>query len=315
MKEEIIKKYLLKVKNVDICKEYNISRYTLSKILKENNIHLKQVKCYLDDTIFKNIDTEEKAYWLGFLFADGYIRKRKSSELRLKLSTKDKSHLEKFKISIKSNTNIIDGLEKNIKYSYIGIYNKKIIDNLITHGCINKKSLVIKFPIIDDKLKRHFIRGYFDDDGSVGESGRGKFLNIVSGSLEFIKEIRKIIISELNVYDCKIIINKTKSNCYYINWTRTKDIANIYHYFYNNSNFFLDRKKIKFETLINTNDSIAIYKNNKIYIFKGEKNIIVIENNLEQASNKINDKIKELKISADGIIEEYNTNKSNLILI
>jgi len=130
MKEiDIIEKYKYNVRNNDICNEYNISRYTLSEILKKHNIEFKQKKYVSDDTFFEEINTEEKAYWLGFLYADGYVRKRKGSELRLKLSTKDLSHLELFKNTIKS-TNTIKNIEdKGVHCSYISIYSNKIVDD------------------------------------------------------------------------------------------------------------------------------------------------------------------------------------------
>ena len=45
--------------------------------------------------IFDQIDTQEKAYWLGFILADGYLNTNKHM-LRIKLGDKDKHHLEKF---------------------------------------------------------------------------------------------------------------------------------------------------------------------------------------------------------------------------
>lgn len=312
---EIVKKYLLKIKNNDICSEYNISRYTLMKILKKNNVTLKQERnSTINENYFEKIDTEEKAYWLGFLYADGYIRKRKSSELKLKLSTKDKNHIEAFKISIESNSNIIDGVDNKIKYSYIGIYSKKIVNDLISHGCINKKSLFIKFPAINNELERHFIRGYFDGDGSICFSDRQKILNFVSGSLTFIESIKEIFVKKLNIYDCKIIKN---DNSYCISWSRIEDIKNIYDYFYKDSSIFLERKKIKFEEIIKKSkvNKLQKYKNYRLYIFSGEKNIIVIGNNLEEASNEIDRKIKELNISKKGILIEHNTNQLKTIVL
>ena len=45
--------------------------------------------------IFDEINSPEKAYWLGFIVADGYLNDDKNM-LRIKLGNKDKSHLEKF---------------------------------------------------------------------------------------------------------------------------------------------------------------------------------------------------------------------------
>ena len=45
--------------------------------------------------IFETIDTEEKAYWLGFMYADGYIGASRYS-VGINLSLKDIDHLKKF---------------------------------------------------------------------------------------------------------------------------------------------------------------------------------------------------------------------------
>jgi len=52
-------------------------------------------KYTLNEEFFDELN-EKSVYWLGFLYADGCVRKRKSSELRLKLKKEDKSHIEKF---------------------------------------------------------------------------------------------------------------------------------------------------------------------------------------------------------------------------
>lgn len=68
----------------------------IRRTLKENGVKSIGTKRYdVDETFFEMIDTEEKSYWLGFLFADGYVRIRneKYGELKLKLQTKDKLHI------------------------------------------------------------------------------------------------------------------------------------------------------------------------------------------------------------------------------
>ncbi len=97
-----------------------------------------------------------------------------------------------------------------------------------------------------------------------------------------------------------------------------EDIKKIFDFFYYDSNFLLERKKDKFDQIIeklkNSNRRIT-YKNYKVYIFNGEKNIIVIGNDLEYVFEEINKKISELNISDDGIINEYNTNELKTIII
>jgi hypothetical protein len=81
----------------------HLAKYNCSAI----NLH-NQVK--FNQNVFDCIDTEEKAYWLGFIFADGYISshipdKKKTYKFELSLSLKDKSHLEKFNQFMRYNGN------------------------------------------------------------------------------------------------------------------------------------------------------------------------------------------------------------------
>lgn len=80
-----------------LAKKYNVNRHTLSRYFKISNIKVinKQNETKFNENIFDVIDSEEKAYWLGFLFADGYISSSKNT-IELSLALKDKEHLEKF---------------------------------------------------------------------------------------------------------------------------------------------------------------------------------------------------------------------------
>lgn len=93
---EIIKMYTEDKKGYKtIQKELNLpySTIVVLRFLKENNLMDKNRvsrKYKFDENFFENIDTEEKAYWLGFIYADGAVFKR---TLSIRLSTKDIHHL------------------------------------------------------------------------------------------------------------------------------------------------------------------------------------------------------------------------------
>lgn len=117
---------------------------------------------------FENIDSEEKAYWLGFLYADGCVSKDLKT-ICLDLNIVDKSHIYKFAMAIKSNHKIwIHG--ENNQYIRLAVHCKRMAIDLCNKGCVPKKSLILEFPnedIINKNLINHFIRGYFDGDGCI----------------------------------------------------------------------------------------------------------------------------------------------------
>ena len=85
-----------------LSKELGITRWNLTKKLKELGVKIvnNQNKLKFDDTIFNSIDTEEKAYWLGFIYADGYISDNDKciykNVFELSLNISDINHLYKF---------------------------------------------------------------------------------------------------------------------------------------------------------------------------------------------------------------------------
>ena len=90
--------------------------------------------------IFHIIDTEEKAYWLGFLYADGYVSKYNQVEVSLTLE--DEEHLKKLKKFVNTNTNIITDDHR----CRLLFCSKELANDLASLGCINNKSLILTFP-------------------------------------------------------------------------------------------------------------------------------------------------------------------------
>ena len=118
---------------------------------------------------FSEIDTEEKAYWLGFLYADGSIDKR--GVLRVELISEGKQHLEKFAKAIKYTGSVIGPYFRNkIKNPIykIDLSNPRFGKDLQNKGVIQNKTFFVQFPKwLKTELVRHFIRGIFDGDGTI----------------------------------------------------------------------------------------------------------------------------------------------------
>lgn len=150
----------------------------VSNVLKKNNIYCSYLKKHkLNEYFFDEIDTEAKAYWFGFLCADGSVSSTyQRYSLTLGLSIKDLDHLKAFKNALECTNNISiytikHGIGCGKQYCRIKVESKRLITSLISKGCTPRKSLTLKFPdesVFKYKdLIHHFIRGYFDGDGSV----------------------------------------------------------------------------------------------------------------------------------------------------
>jgi len=223
-------------------------------------------KYKLNENYFEDIDTEEKAYWLGFLYADGCVSRGKM--LTLELSTKDEGHIKKFLNCINSE-HPITRKEKNL--SVVNIGSKKMVSDLINYGCTERKSLTLDFPKnINKHLIRHFIRGYFDGDGCISNSNYKENRidrnpnNIKSiWTIKFVgtEKFLKSIVENLNLPVNKIL--KDGKNAYQLKYGGSIKPFNVIHSFYNNSNMHMDRKYKKYLELKKVIDNKITINNHK----------------------------------------------------
>lgn len=227
-----------------------------------------------NENFFDIIDNEAKAYWLGFLYADGNVRinvhKRGYKSYITSLSQMEIEPLEKFINSISGTDIKISNWITNVNtISYnISLNSKIMFDGLCKYGCIPNKSLILEFPSnIPIELHNHFIRGYFDGDGSIYKSNsKVKFKNhtviysdgsaSICGTLEFLKVLKDnlIFMGEKGIYKEK----RRVTNTWNLRVSGNKRCILLYDYLYSNATIFLQRKKDKFEQIINERGSTTI---------------------------------------------------------
>ena len=158
-----------------------VAESVIVRVLKENNVEIrkKTTKYTMNEHIFDVIDTEEKAYWIGFIWCDGYNLKRNrygnpTYEFKLSLMSSDYKHLEKFKKSINSNHEIKFYKFKNrfngekSEECRVLIANTKFGKKLDEeYGLFANRTDVSKLiSKIPNDLMNHFMRGVIDADGS-----------------------------------------------------------------------------------------------------------------------------------------------------
>lgn len=234
-----------KISITKCAKMFNIHRETLAKYLNEYELHEDRRSYNVNQDYFETIDTEEKAYWLGFITADGCI-KEDNNQLSIGLSRKDINHLQKYRQAlnaehpIKLETSKVKG--KEYETCYVRIQNKKIYDDLLNLNIEPKKSMNEIPANISEELIPHYIRGMFDGDGwlswnnNCSEIGFGMGYDI----LEFIKEN---VQTSANVKEYNILPYKS---IFRYRITSKVEIRKMLSYMYSNATIYLDRKYEKY---------------------------------------------------------------------
>ena len=251
-----------------ISRKYGVDRETIKRLIESSGISIRNPrhsnrKYLINDTYFKNIDTEEKAYWLGMLYADGNVKSMtdKNSQKLIKLTqhSKDRYILEEFKRCLGSTHPIVDS--KRSECSDFYFCNVEIYEDLLKLGCIPKKSLILVPPNIDQVptiFIRHFIRGFFDGDGSISLSKTGTSWKVsFATTIPMLTWIGYNVLNTIGIEMEKIQISKRTSSD---NWgqagfgggysNKKQRIEKLYNFLYEDATIFLRRKRQIFETAI-----------------------------------------------------------------
>lgn len=245
--QEILEEFKKNPNYLSVSKKFSLSPTTIKKIVNKNDLY-SDIGVYgnkqhnVDEDYFKVIDTEEKAYWLGFIAADGCVYEcGNSKRFQINLSTVDLEHLKKLKESLKTDYEIT--FSRNDEICTLTICNKNFSENLIKQNIIPRKSLVFEPPEIREDLIHHFIRGYFDGDGCIYYyEDRNSFEFSIVGGQTFADYANEKIEAKTNIY-----IKQDKY--YYVRCTKKEEIYNIYKYLYEDATIYLERKYNKFKKL------------------------------------------------------------------
>ena len=268
----------------------------IKQVLIDNGIqprsHRDSRKIYdYDESYFSRIDTPDKAYWLGFIYADGFITKRANGSPVFGITLAESEPLEKIKKAMKSNKPI--GMykktnsysNKSIEYK-LAFCSKQLVEDLEKWGCVENKTFKLKFPdFLNENLIPHFIRGYFDGDGSVylhTQKTNGKEYIMLGSQFSGIKSFLEEMIKHFNFLhdDEKCLYQDTRkeTDCWRIQLNSNLRTLKLYHYMYKDcpENICLSRKRKKFEDFIKDRGSTTIITD-PIYGNAEYKNLCYLE--------------------------------------
>lgn len=240
----------------EISIDLKVSKRSVSRVLVELGINTKLKNRYtLNDNYFDNIDTQEKAYILGFIYADGFVGDMEHNNIVI--SVNDKQIVDDIANEFQFTGNIRKtkkGGFENSREGYSLNFSSKIMATRLREiGLYPNKSLTInELPDIKNKLIRHFIRGYFDGDGSILLSHNSSYHNVngvikkyeyptynftILGTKTFLEDINekaKFNYSKIRDTRCKEI--KCLSIC------AKREFEYIFQYLYKDSTIKLTRK-------------------------------------------------------------------------
>lgn len=232
-------------------KELGLTRKTIRTLLKSKDLKYRDKSeqkfldygTELDESCFDTL-TPEALYWIGILYADGHLEKEEYS-ICLTLDNKDKEHLEKFKLFLKSNRKITPD---HGDCSRVRINSKKIWNRLMELGFTHDKSYTAK-PHELLKWSRDFWRGEIDGDGGVYDYEHQQVF--LCGTLETIFDFIIFCGKETGIKD-KYPSKFSGKSLYQVHYYG-EDCRKVLDLLYKNSTVYLNRKFEKYKELTNKN--------------------------------------------------------------
>ena len=251
-----------------IKKNYNNMTYNEIALIINNNNTIKKNEKQIrnkarsmgllktNQTIIKDffniINSEKKAYWMGFIFADGYIvTTERNAEVSIELGIKDIGHLEKLNKDINANVKVtrktkksgeINGVYlKERELCSIRLYSKQLANDLINNNVVNNKTKSDLFPKLEDRsLFLHFLRGFLDGDGCICYCGKTLVVKFTNYNDKFLKYVKDRLENDFGV---KCALYKENNFKYNLNINGSnKDKIKFLDLIYKDSNIFLERK-------------------------------------------------------------------------
>lgn len=216
---------------------------------KINNMGLSKLRKF-NDEYFKVIDSCEKAYWLGFLYADGYIVNNKTNrnyELGIELNINDIQVLKDFnkalvnvhKIQEKINKKNFNGYTYKTHTCILRVYSKQIVEDLMKLNILPNKTYKKEYPKCD-KYFYDFLRGFLDGDGCVYKNKNVLYVKFTNSNYNFLKYIKNRVEDDMKI---NMSIYKENDNKYNLYATKKEDCKKILEKLYEVKNCQkLDRK-------------------------------------------------------------------------
>jgi len=228
------------------------SSTSVHRVLKASNTVCRKAgyisrKYHCDDAAFDVIDSEPKAYWLGFLAADGSFGS-KGRVLELKLASRDRSQLENFMRFLDSDYPIHEykgtGFGGGFLACQVDISSERLVSSVKKYGLVSHRNDSMPWPELGE-FNCDFLRGYSDGDGCFYRDPRRKSHNVkweILGGRNFLTSASAFLEQATG---CKRRIPdrpKPNAKVWRLSYFAQSDVAAIARLIYSSATIFLQRK-------------------------------------------------------------------------
>jgi len=227
--------------------KYKMSSTNVRVYLKKRGEKMRNTTYFSDFHFFDDIDTEAKAYILGFVYADGCLHRNSMS---ITLAQKDIDILEKIKLAMCSERAITktcsSGFGKRHAAYNLTITSPRLREGLMRQGITERKTETCSFPEIPEAYLRHFIRGYVDGDGSFGlycSGGVGRYNLSICTSPPFMARLVEIFSTLVESRGGVCRRHKSsRSSVVTLRYSGKSTVCKLLNYMYSGATIYLDRK-------------------------------------------------------------------------
>jgi hypothetical protein len=246
--EEILRRYQNGESSEMLARVYGISGAAVRALLKRRGIEgrsreLAARKYSCDHGFFSSINSEEKAYWLGFIAADGNIH---DNCLGVFLSAVDRDHLVLLAASLHSSHPVVDYTQEGYAYSRFRIFSTELTEDLKSLGIAPRKTFTLQWPALSAAMLRHYARGYVDGDGcfSINSKSRNN-ANVyfsVTSNKPFLLDMQAYLMEHCALRQTELYQRHKDSPIYSMRYTGKLQIRRIVDFLYCEATFYLPRK-------------------------------------------------------------------------
>jgi hypothetical protein len=206
---------------------------------------------------FSELLDEARAYWLGFILADGSLTEKsygRTKQISVGLGIVDIGHLEKLRGALQSSHKITIAKRDGVDCTAIlRISSSELFDSLLGYGVEPRKSACHKFSErIPADLLPHYFRGYFDGNGGLSRHGTSKWTISNSASQEFLNIFVAWVGERIGGHSAPIYLG---DGIHRVAWSGTHRCREILDLLYRDASVFLDRKKALYLDLCSEADA------------------------------------------------------------